>query len=198
MTHAIEDYFERLYQRDDPYGYRNRWYEQRKRQLLLACLPRAHFGAGWEFGCSNGELSAQLATRCDYLLATDGNARAAQLAEQRLADFPHATAQHAHHPRDWPQGRFELIVFSEVGYFLPLEELRESVQRMRHSLTDDGLLVACHWLHPFDDAVTATPVVHEALESGLALEKRFSYRDEDLLLEGWGSGSWVARTEGLT
>lgn len=198
MTRAIEAYFERLYQRDDPYGYRNRWYEQRKRQLLLACLPKAHFGAGWEFGCSNGELSAELAARCDSLLATDGNARAAQLADHRLAGFPHATAQHAHHPRDWPSGQFDLIVFSEVGYFLPLDDVHECVRRMRHSLSANGLLVACHWRHRFDDAVTATPVVHEALNLGLEMEKRFSYRDEDLLLEGWGDGPWVAQAEGLT
>ena len=136
MNPSIESYFERLYQHDDPYGYRHRWYEMRKRQLLLACLPRPRFATCWEFGCSNGELSAALAARCDTLLATDGNVRAAALANQRLADFPHAHAQHALHPRDWPQGRFELIVFSEVGYFLPLDDLRECVRRMRTSLTD--------------------------------------------------------------
>src|SRR5690606_41113548 len=52
---------------DDPFGYRTRWYEQRKRDLLLAVLPWPGFGRGWEIGCANGELTHALAGRCGSL-----------------------------------------------------------------------------------------------------------------------------------
>ncbi|CTP90850.1 hypothetical protein XTPLMG728_2708 [Xanthomonas translucens pv. poae] len=38
---AVQQYFGAMYRDDDPFGYRERWYEARKRALLLASLPRA-------------------------------------------------------------------------------------------------------------------------------------------------------------
>ncbi len=61
---AVQQYFGAIYRDDDPFGYRERWYEARKRDLLLASLPRARFAHAWELGCSNGELTAALAPRC--------------------------------------------------------------------------------------------------------------------------------------
>ncbi|NLW96886.1 MAG: SAM-dependent methyltransferase, partial [Xanthomonadaceae bacterium] len=54
---TLARYFEQVWQQgDDPFGYRSRWYEARKRDLLLATLPRPLFERGWEIGCANGEL----------------------------------------------------------------------------------------------------------------------------------------------
>src|SRR5690625_87982 len=64
-------YFERLYQSTDLWGYRTRWYEQRKRALLLAMLHRPRYRRGLELGCSIGETTAALSSRCAELVATD-------------------------------------------------------------------------------------------------------------------------------
>ena len=56
---------------EDPWHFKQRWYEQRKRAMTLACLPRARYASGYEPGCANGELSAALAGRCDRLLISD-------------------------------------------------------------------------------------------------------------------------------
>jgi hypothetical protein len=59
------DYFDRMYaESGDPWGFRTRWYEQRKRALTLAVLPLPRFGAALEVGSSIGMLSAGLAERC--------------------------------------------------------------------------------------------------------------------------------------
>ncbi len=50
-------------------------------------------------------------------------------------------------PAEWPDGRFDLVSISEVGYFLAPEELAEVVVRVRDALTDDGHLLLCHWRH---------------------------------------------------
>ena len=57
-------YFEQLFEHDeDPWAFRTRWYEQRKRDLTLACLPRQYYTRIFEPACANGELSAALAER---------------------------------------------------------------------------------------------------------------------------------------
>lgn len=189
-------YFDRLYQQPDPFQYRSRWYEARKRALTLACLPRQRFGSAWEVGCSNGVLTAELAVRCDALLGTDLSAVALASAAVSTRAWPHVSLQQACHPGDWPAGRFDLIVASEVGYYLPPAVLPEFAAKLRGSLAEDGLLVACHWLHPFDEALTSTEHVHRELSKDLV--EAFVYRDADMLLQGWSAGPLsVAQREGL-
>ncbi len=112
-------YFDSLYANsEDPWDYRHRWYEARKRDLTLAVLPHRRYTHGYEPGCSTGELSRRLAERCERLLVSDGNASAVATASERLADQPHVEVRHALLPDAWPAGAFDLIVISEIGYYL--------------------------------------------------------------------------------
>ena len=52
-------------------GTRARFYERRKRDIVLACLPRPSFRRAFEPGCATGALSVALAERCDELVAWD-------------------------------------------------------------------------------------------------------------------------------
>jgi trans-aconitate methyltransferase len=79
------EYFEQLYRDDDdPWRFRTRWYEARKRQLTLAALPDEHYATVFEPGCSIGLLTADLASRCDHLLAMDISAEALHQARVGL------------------------------------------------------------------------------------------------------------------
>ncbi|MCC7633997.1 class I SAM-dependent DNA methyltransferase [Stenotrophomonas rhizophila] len=189
-------YFDRLYQQPDPFQYRSRWYEARKRALTLACLPRQRYANAWELGCSNGVLTAELAARCDVLLGTDISSDALAQAAVSTREWPQVTLQCASHPEEWPTGRFDLIVVSEVGYYLATPVLALLARRLHGSLTDDGLLLACHWRHRFDQARSATADVHLLLQGDLV--EAFAYQDEDLLLQAWSARpTSVARWEGL-
>lgn len=191
-------YFADLYVSDDPYGYRDRWYETRKRNLTLASLPRENFATAWEMGCSNAELTAALAPRCGALLATDGSDRAIQLARARTAALANVTVQLARHPEAWPDGNFELIVFSEIGYFMEAGALDRTIELLLDSVSPDGVVVACHWLERFDAAAASGGEVHAALSRSIHLPQLFRYEDDDFLLEGWSSASEsVAQREGL-
>ena len=65
-------YFDRLYaQAADPWGLGTRFYELRKRALLLAALPRAAFRRAFEPGCAIGLLTEELARRCGQVVAWD-------------------------------------------------------------------------------------------------------------------------------
>jgi SAM-dependent methyltransferase len=191
-------YFDTLYRADDPFGYRASWYEQRKRQLLVASLPQRMFANAWEIGCSNGELTAALAPHCRALLATDISARAVELASQRNRQSPHVSVQCAVHPDQWPSTQFDLIVLSEVGYYLSADALEESIGRIRNSLTDEGVFVACHWLAPFEEASFTGREVHDRIAHRLDLSRVYRYEDGDFLLEAWSASTrTLAEREGL-
>ena len=121
MTDGQRPYFDALYAHsDDPYALRDRWYEARKRAVLLAALPRQHYAKAYEPGCGAGELTHALAARCGQLLASDFSDRAVQITQERTRELPNVRVEQHALPGDWPvaAGPFDLIVLSEVGYFL--------------------------------------------------------------------------------
>ncbi|WP_134740927.1 bifunctional PIG-L family deacetylase/class I SAM-dependent methyltransferase [Nocardioides sp. 503] len=169
----------------DPWGADSRWYERRKRALLLAALPRERFGRGLEVGASRGALARDLATRCDRLLAVEQGAQAAASAGERLVDLGHVEVRRAAVPDEWPEGRFDLVVVSEVGYFLSPLALDGLVERLSSSLTDDGVVVLCHWRHPVEGWVLDGPDVHavvRAAEASVLPPVAATYVDRDVEL----------------
>jgi SAM-dependent methyltransferase len=194
-----DGYFEHLFaSSDDPWEFRQRWYEQRKRALTLACLPRQRYARIFEPGCANGELSAQLATRCDRLVACDTSTQAVELARERLADFPRAQVLQARLPQQWPDGRFDLIVISELGYYLSLDDLQQWIERALGCLTSDGQILACHWRAAIDGCPMDAEQVHQLLQQQLGMHRLVQHHDTDFLLDIWTMDSRsVAQLEGL-
>ena len=196
-SHA--DYFDALFEgRDDPWGFKTRWYEQRKRALTLAALPRPRYANAYEPGCANGELSAALADRCDQLLVSDGNTRALALARARLAALPHVQVLKAWLPDEWPPGRFDLVVISEVAYYLDAAALLDLVDRARQSLNEHGTVLACHWKAPIEGCALTGSQVHGQLSHQLGLHRVLRVDDPDFLLDVWcGDATSTAEAEGL-
>ena len=197
---SVEDrYFDGLFAcNDDPWAFRDRWYEQRKRAITLAALPRPRYRAIFEPGCANGELSADLATRCDRLLCCDTAAAAVTLARTRLSLFDHAEVRQSRLPGDWPNEQFDLIVLSEVGYYLDAPDLKQLIERAAQSLTADGQLLACHWRPPIDGCPLNARLVHDLLHAHLHLPRLVLHQEADFLLELWSrEPRSVAALEGL-
>lgn len=179
-------YFADLYAgNDDPWAFRTRWYERRKRDLVMASLPRQCYERIFEPACANGELSAQLAERCAALLCQDLDPNAVALARSRLAGFTNASVEQGHLPADWPGGNFDLIVLSEVGYYLNQTEWLQVIEQSVASLTYDGGLLACHWRHPIAGCPQDGREVHDLLAKHLPLYSVFRHEEADFLLEYW-------------
>jgi SAM-dependent methyltransferase len=180
------DYFDELFaENDDPWAFRTRWYEQRKRDLTLAALPRQRYERVFEPGCANGELSLRLAQRCDVLLCMDLSARAVELARRRLSQYPRAQVVEGCLPDDWPQQAFDLIVISEWAYYLEPALFIEVVKRIATSLTPNGAVLACHWLHPIDGCPMQGREAHALLAEHLPLQRTLRHEETDFLLEMW-------------
>jgi len=179
-----ERLFDAVHGRDeDPWGYTGTWYEQRKRALTLATLPEQNYEAGLEIGCSIGTLSVELAERCGTFLAVDASNTALARAAERLEHLPAAQTRHLTVPHGWPDGGFDLIVVSEVGYYLSPEELDELFRRVEESLLPGGTLVLCHWRHPLDGWVLDGDTVHATARDRLRWAGAGLYRERDFVLE---------------
>lgn len=193
-------YFDDFYEgKTDPWGFETRWYEERKRALTLAGLPRRRFASALELGSSIGVLTAELAARCDALLGTDIAEAPLAVARERLAGAPHVRFERRELPDEWPEGPFDLIVVSEVGYYLSRGRLESLIRRIATSLSPDGVVIACHWRHPVADYPLSGDQVHAALRRESGLERTGGYDDRDMLLDVFappGAPS-VAQAEGL-
>ena len=170
-------YFDAIHERRiDPWGFETRWYEQRKRDVTVAALPDKRYARGLEIGCSIGVLTDLLADRVDDLLAVDVSAAAVDRARERLGD--RARVEQIDVLDGFPEGAFDIVVLSEVGYYFGREGLTRVLDDIEAHLTDDGVLLACHWRHPVADYPLTGDEVHETIrERALTLTVEHSERD---------------------
>ncbi|MBA2740176.1 MAG: methyltransferase domain-containing protein [Nocardioidaceae bacterium] len=184
MTDA--GYFDDLYGRTaDPWGLATEPYEARKYALTLASLPRERYRRVFEPGCAIGVLTRLLARRCDEVLAWDGAAAALALARARLADLEHVTLEQARVPMRWPGGGFDLLVVSELLYFLDAGERTAFHDRALGSLEPGGHLIAVHWRHGFDEASSDGDAAHAELAALDGLSPLVDHVEPDFLLGLW-------------
>ncbi len=148
-------YFEGLYARDpDPWRFETSDYEAEKYRASLAVLPAGRFASALEVGCSIGVLTRLLADRCEALVAVDFAETALARARQRCADLPHVTFRRMQVPGDWPAGSFDLVVLSEVLYFLSPEDIGRTAARTLDCLRPGGVALLVVFLGETDNPVS--------------------------------------------
>jgi SAM-dependent methyltransferase len=224
-----ESYFDTLYNDNtDPWQYQTRWYEKRKRDMCLAVLPQAQYGNAIELGCGNGVFSELLARHCHALLSVDGNTQAVQLAKQRLKGSPHVRVVQGVIPNAlltlkdktlaaYPlsdellanKPPFDLIVISEILYYLSPNDVDMVIAWIRQNLAIGGTLLCCHWRYAIDGFAMTGETVHQRLQKAFNLvdnaenqQVDFNHQskivDTDFLLDVWqNSSSSVAMQENL-
>jgi SAM-dependent methyltransferase len=158
MTRRTEtiapDYFESLYQADpDPWRFASSPYEQEKYAASLAALPARRFRRGLELGCSIGIFTRLLSARCDHLLALDVSDSALARARENCATLP-VTLENRRIPGEWPEGEFDLIVLSEVLYYLTADDVRRTAARAVAALSRPGVILMVHYLGGTDYPLT--------------------------------------------
>ncbi|WP_244444020.1 PIG-L family deacetylase [Clavibacter michiganensis] len=183
-TPTAAERFDAAYARaEDPWRVTTRWYERRKRLATLAALPDERYGRALEIGCSIGVTTAGLAERVDELLAVDVAPTAVERARVRLADTPHVRVEVRDVGADWPEGAFDLVVMSEVGYYLDDAAFDRVLAALPGALGADGSLVACHWRHPEGDFRRTGDEVHARLAAVPGLHVLMRHEEDDFLLE---------------
>lgn len=168
---------------DDPWGFDTSAYEARKRGITLASLPLLRYRRAFEPGCSIGTLTEQLVERCDALVAADVSELAVARTRERIGDRPGVRIEKLEVPLEWPDGRFDLIVLSELGYFLAPAELDTLLDRVVAALEPGGDLTCVHWLGPIDGYPLDGRDVHERIADRDGLERVVHHEEREFLLE---------------
>ncbi|MGX1096309.1 class I SAM-dependent DNA methyltransferase [Amorphus sp. MBR-141] len=149
------DVFETLYRSNlDPWDYETSFYEQDKYRMTLAALPRERYRSAVEIGCSIAVLGEKLAGRATRYLGLDVSPTAVETASDRLAGLPWATAVVGEVPEEWPVGRYDLVVLSEILYFLSAEEIAELAAFVARDTVAGGDCVVVNWHGQTDTQLT--------------------------------------------
>lgn len=156
-------YFEDVYgASDDPWNFETSEYEHAKYARTLAALPRGRYARALEVGCSIGVLTGLLAERADRLLSVDVNDKALARARERNRERANVTFERRRLPDETPDGPFDLIVLSEVGYYLSSSDLERLLDALVERLAPGGDLILVHWTPFVPDYPQTGDQVHEA------------------------------------
>ena len=137
-------YFEALYSgNSDPWRYNTGAYEIEKRRDTLSFLG-PHYGRACEVGCSIGVLTQELAPRCDQLLGLDISPIAIEHARARLKHLPNVQLDVRHLPYDDLDPNLDLLLLSEMLYFLNTKEIGDlaTLAALRTKRDADLLIVS--------------------------------------------------------
>ena len=186
INRVSKEFFEEKYRADhDPWQFSSSSYELDRYGAIMRVLGTRQFDSAFEPGCSIGVLTDRLAERCRRLLAMDISPTAVALARERCARHPHVTVVEGTLPGDVPVDLFDLVIFSEIGYYFETDVLAEIRDALVGRLSSGGLLVAAHWLGVSKDHILSGDDVHRALGSCDSLKKTVSERHDGFLLEAW-------------
>ena len=156
-----KDRFDALFAADhDPWDFETSAYEREKRAHTIAALEGRRFRNALEIGCATGVLTQELANECDRIIGMDVSDRALSIARDRLRNCPNIDLRQGEIPGDWPAGSFDLIVFSEVLYFLDKPEIRDTSKRANQSLAPNGVILLINWIGATDLPLDGHEVVH--------------------------------------
>jgi SAM-dependent methyltransferase len=178
--------FEDMYRRSrDPWNFSRSEYERGRYRATLDALLRPSYRRAFEPGCSIGELTAQIARRCDHVVATDVALSAVALANDRCRRLGNVDVYQADLANGPPKGPFDLIVMSEVGYYFEPSMLVSIAIATAAQLEAGGEFVAVHWLGHSDDHVLGGDAVHGVLADHLPLEWIKGQRHPGYRIDTW-------------
>ncbi len=140
--------FARRYRRPDPWNYEQSPYERRKYELKLQLLRQVSSGQPFdralELGCGEGAFTARLAGEglAQEIVGFDFVPAALERARQRLADYPQVNLVRGNVVRELPQGPFDLVLGSEIVYYLgPLRRIAVFAGRVEELLSPGGCVL---------------------------------------------------------
>nr|WP_210327868.1 trifunctional glycosyltransferase/class I SAM-dependent methyltransferase/polysaccharide deacetylase [Mesorhizobium silamurunense] len=137
-------FWNRRFATEDPWNYGSP-YEQEKYQRQLEILPAGPIVRALELACAEGQFTRQLAARVGHLTATDISPIAIGRARARCSDQPNVEFGVLDFSADTLPGEMDLIVCSEVLYYLDdLAELRRIAKKFVEALAPGGSFISAH------------------------------------------------------
>ncbi|WP_040300250.1 SAM-dependent methyltransferase [Arcticibacter svalbardensis] len=171
-----EDYFNDVYRaNEDPWNFETSDYERDKYEVTVDALPRDRYKNAFEIGCSIGVLSRMLSQKCDRLLSVDAVEAPLIKARVALKDYPQVRVQKMAVPDQFPSDNFDLIVMSEVGYYLSMTDLERLKDEIIQHLETNGHLLMVHWTPFVPDYPLTGDEVHDFFMQSVGLGSSFKH-----------------------
>jgi peptidoglycan/xylan/chitin deacetylase (PgdA/CDA1 family)/2-polyprenyl-3-methyl-5-hydroxy-6-metoxy-1,4-benzoquinol methylase len=137
-------HFEQLFAtKADPWDYTNE-FAQTQYEQTLSLLPEGPISSALELGCAEGHFTVQLAPRVASLTAADLSEVALGRARDRCKAFTNVSFVQLDVAHDPLPGPVDLLVCSELLYYLLPEQLGSVADKLGRSLKPGGYLVSSH------------------------------------------------------
>lgn len=154
----------------DPYHFDGTSYEAGKYEHTMRLLAGRRFANALEIGAAEGVFTKILAPLCTSLLALEVADAAVARARERLAGCDNVTIVQAALPNQMPDGRYDLIVASDVLYYFPQDVVLELLARFEERLLPGGVLFVLDYLGDFRQSMLGRDV-HVLLKKHTTLEQ---------------------------
>lgn len=182
------DYFTQIYAvNDDPWNFESSPYEAQKYNATIDALCNNHYRKALEIGCSIGVLTKMLAKKCLHLLATDISEKALDFAKIRCSDLKNVTFKKLNFPQELPDDRFDLILISEVAYYLSEEDWKFAIHQLCDMLPENGEIVLVHWLPKVPDYPQTGDEAHFSFKKEMESKMKniFKTRTDKYRIDVW-------------
>ncbi len=177
-------FFEAKYQRKaDPWDFSSNSYELQRYDAIIRAISHRRYRRAFEPGCSIGVLTRRLAHHCDEVYAIDFSISASAQAQVRCADLPQVEVHCASFPEGTPAKEFDLLVFSEIGYYFTPQEWENVSASLIDCLPQGATVLAAHWLGHSQDHRISGDEVHAILLSHPKLRNEYSLRNPKMRLD---------------
>jgi SAM-dependent methyltransferase len=171
------EFFENKYQHNrDPWRFLTAEYEINRYKTIINALSHRRFKFVFEPGCSIGILTQKLAQLADDVLAIDFSLSATLEAKKKCAELPNVCIENL---------SFDLIVFSEIGYYYDEEDLRIILTSLLNQSAPNATFLASHWLGFSEDHVLRGHDVHKIIGSIPGLTLEYHEQNPGFQLDRW-------------
>lgn len=128
----------------DPWKYTSE-YEQTKYEQTLSLIPQSKVNNVLELACAEGHFTVQLAAKVKRLLATDISQIALERTAERCNQFKHIDFKRLDLVADDIPGTFELVICSEVLYYVGSKtDLKNVALKMMNAVEPGGYILMAH------------------------------------------------------
>ncbi|RJE79125.1 SAM-dependent methyltransferase [Paracoccus sp. JM45] len=156
--HDVLAHLTRLYAAsDDPWQHRTSAYEAAKYAATLDAIGSGPFSNALEVGCGNGTFAILLAQRCEYLTLMECIPAAMASARSALAANTNVNFIQGAAPDALPDMYPDLILLSEVLYFLTPDDIGQLGDWLTTHAT--GPVIAVNWIGPTDEPLDGNAAI---------------------------------------
>lgn len=170
-------FFDHFFDEGDPFGFDVHPEERLKFDRTLEVCGDGPLGRVLELGCAVGSFTEVLAPRATDVLALDVSQSAVDQVLRRLSGHDNVRAVAMSIPDEFPDETFDLVVASDVLYYLPVPVLQRCVDRIEASLAPGGAFVSVHYV-PRMGSVLNGDEAHDVVTAHTRLEHTLSERAE--------------------